>query len=62
VAFVLDITERKRAENELARKMAELERFQALTVDRELRMIALKKEVNALFRQAGKPEKYRIVE
>jgi PAS domain S-box-containing protein len=61
-AFILDITKRKRAENELARKMAELERFQALTVDRELKMISLKKEVNELLKQAGMPEKYRIVE
>ncbi len=61
-AFILDITERKRAEEALAGKMQELERFQALTVGREIRMVALKKEVNALLRAAGQPEKYRIVE
>ena len=62
VAFVQDITERKRAEAERLQKMDELQRFHELTVDRELRMIELKKEVNALLRKAGRPEKYRIVE
>ncbi len=62
VAFVLDITERKRAEAERLQKMEELQRFHELTVDRELRMIELKKEVNALLKKAGRSEKYRIVE
>jgi hypothetical protein len=30
-------------------------------VDREMKMIELKEEVNALMRAAGQPEKYRIV-
>jgi hypothetical protein len=38
-----------------------LERFQAVTVGRELQMIELKKEINALLKQAGQPEKHRIV-
>lgn len=62
VAFVQDITERKRAEAERLQKMDELQRFHELTVGRELRMLELKKEVNALLRNAGRPEKYRIVE
>lgn len=61
-AFILDITERKRAAEALTAKIAELERFQALTVGREMRMVALKKEINELLKEAGKPEKYRIVE
>jgi hypothetical protein len=39
----------------------ELERFQRLTVGRELKMIELKMEVNALLKQAGQPEEYKIV-
>ena len=62
VAFVQDITERKRAEAERLQKLDELQRFHELTVDRELRMIELKKEVNALLKKSGRPEKYRIVE
>jgi len=53
---------RRRAEKSLQEKMEELERFHRLTVGRELRMIALKKEVNALLIRLGCAEKYRIVE
>jgi hypothetical protein len=38
----------------------ELRRFNKLIVDRELRMIALKQEINALLKKTGEPEKYRI--
>jgi DNA-binding NtrC family response regulator len=51
----------KQADAELKEKFAELERFNKVTVGRELRMIELKQEVNALLRAAGQPEKYRIV-
>jgi CheY-like chemotaxis protein len=47
-------------ENELKHKYAELERFNKVTVDRELRMIELKQEINALLQAAGQPEKYKI--
>ena len=56
----IDITERKRAEGELAQKMDVLQRFQRLTVDREMAMIELKKEVNALLEQGGKAAKYKM--
>lgn len=46
---------------ELQRKNAELESFGRAAVDRELRMIELKAEVNALLRAAGREEKYIIV-
>jgi len=58
----IDITERKQSEEVLRQKLEELERFNRLTVDREVRMIALKQEINALLKAAGQPEKYRIVE
>ncbi len=56
----IDITERKRTEGELAQKMETLQRFQRLTVDREMAMIELKKEVNALLEQGGKAAKYKM--
>ncbi len=56
----IDITERKRAEEQLIKTVDELRRFNNLTVDRELRMIALKQEINALLKNTGKTEKYRI--
>jgi PAS domain S-box-containing protein len=55
-----DITERERADAVLARRAAELERFHRLSVGRELQMIALKKQVNALAVQAGQAAPYDL--
>lgn len=55
---VTDVTERKRAEEELRAKTGRLERFQSLTVGRELDMIRLKQEINALLRELGRAERY----
>lgn len=46
-----DITARKRAEEELQRKMEELERFNKLAVGRELKMLELKARIEQLERQ-----------
>ncbi|MBE3140392.1 MAG: PAS domain S-box protein, partial [Thermoplasmata archaeon] len=46
--MVHDIAERKKAEKELKEKIDELERFKKLTVDRELKMIELKKQIKEL--------------
>lgn len=61
-ALQQEVAERKKAEAvlhervaELARANADLERFNQLSVGREQRMIELKREVNALLAQAGKP-------
>jgi len=57
-----DITERKLSELALQEKMDELLRFHNLTIDRELRMIELKKEINRILVNSGQPSKYKIVE
>jgi len=57
-----DFTQRKKAEIALQEKMDELMRFHNLTVDRELTMIELKKEVNDLYAKLGLENKYSIVE
>ena len=59
-AFVRDITERKRAEEAIQQRAAELERFHRLSVGREMQMIELKKEVNELARQVGRPPPYDL--
>jgi PAS domain S-box-containing protein len=56
-----DITDRLKAENELKMKMDEMTRFYNMTVDRELKMIELKKEINELLKKMGMQEKYTIV-
>ncbi|MCX6743154.1 MAG: PAS domain-containing protein [Candidatus Parcubacteria bacterium] len=48
VGLFRDITERKKAEEELHSKNKELERFNKLSVDRELKMIELKNKIIAL--------------
>ena len=62
-----DITERKRAEEALRRQTGELRarneelaRFNNAAVGRELRMVELKRQVNELCRQMGKPLLYPL--
>ena len=55
-----DITDRKRAENELRTSNENLARFNRAAVDRELRMIELKKEINALCAELGRPQPYPL--
>ncbi|MFC1807761.1 PAS domain-containing protein [Candidatus Omnitrophota bacterium] len=60
IEYVLDITERKEAEKELRKKMHDLEIYYKSTVNRELKMVDLKKEVNALLEELEKPTKYGV--
>lgn len=55
-----DITARKAAEEELRQRNEELERFNRAATEREVRMVALKREVNELARAAGRPAPYDI--
>jgi hypothetical protein len=53
-----DITARKSAELEIARQLDELQRWQAVMLDREDRIMELKREVNELLRRAGETVRY----
>ncbi len=57
-----DVTLRRETEHELDKRMAELTQFNSIAVDRELRMIELKSEVNDLLAELGRSERYDIVE
>jgi PAS domain S-box-containing protein len=60
VGHCLDIHSRKVTERDLAEKMVELQRFHRLAVDRESRMVDLKREINSLRRDLGLGDKYPI--
>lgn len=55
-----DVTERMAAQDELATRNAELERFDRATVGRELEMIEMKKKINAMARDLGREVPYRL--
>jgi PAS domain S-box-containing protein len=58
---MLDITDLKKAEEELKSKINELEIFNEASVDREVTINELRKEINELLKQIGKETKYDIV-
>ncbi|MDX9915117.1 MAG: PAS domain S-box protein [Sphaerochaeta sp.] len=57
-----EITERKHIEAENQRQLEMLQRWYAVMVHREERIIELKREVNALLEEAGKESRYGSVE
>ena len=62
VSAFVDITERKHAELEVNRQLAELKRWYEATLGREDRLRSLKAEVNALHRRLGEAARYASVE
>ncbi len=62
VGHCVDIDARMVAERELHEKIAELERFHRLTIDREMRIIDLKREVNEALALCGRGERYSAID
>jgi PAS domain S-box-containing protein len=58
VAIFDVITDRKNAEFKMKEQIDELQRWYSATIDREERSIELKKEVNQLLIEAGRPPRY----
>lgn len=61
VAVKQDVTERKHMEEEMRQNVEELERFNKLAIGREIKMIQLKEEINALLEKVNQGKKYKIV-
>jgi len=60
LSFHQDITERKKAEAAVQKKIADLEWFNGISVGRELKMVELKQEINELLKRLGEEPKYEI--
>lgn len=58
ISTVWDVTDRKRAEEQLEQQLDELRRWQEVTVRREERIAELKHEVNELAKRLGEKERY----
>lgn len=61
LAVVRDVSERKRAEEELASHLDELQRWHDLFLGRENRVIELKREINDLLARSGETPRYPSV-
>ncbi|MCM8611423.1 PAS domain-containing protein [Accumulibacter sp.] len=57
---IFDITDRKQAEDELRERNADLERFNRVTIGRELTLIDMKKRINALSMELGRAPPYPL--
>lgn len=57
-----DVTEQKRADDQIKEQMVELRRWYEVTLNREGRVLELKQEVNGLLEQLGKPIAYPSAE
>ncbi len=62
LSSISDITARKQAEEDINRKVQELNRFNNTMVDREIKMIELKEEINSYCKKLNLVEKYSIPE
>ena len=62
IAQGLDITERNAIEQQNKEQLVELRRWYAVMSQREERIIDLKREVNTLLKEIGRPERYSSVE
>ena len=60
LGVILDISEQRWAEEIVKRKAIQFEQFSKLMVDRELKMVDLKKEINQLLQKLDQKGKYEV--
>ena len=59
-AIVIDITERRRAEERLKEEKTQVENMNQIMMDREGRILEMKLEVNELLKEMGRAAKYSV--
>jgi len=59
---IMDITARKASEQRIAAQLDELRRWHEATLGREDRVLLLKREVNDILAQSGRPPRYSSAE
>lgn len=59
IVVLRDISQRKRAEQDLRQKMTEIEKLNKFLVGRETRIVEMKDEVNNLLKELGRSVKYK---
>ncbi len=62
LGIATDLSERKAAEEKIRTTLSELERLNRVMMNREERVIELKREINSICQQAGIPPRYRSVD
>lgn len=62
LGVILDISEQRWAEELLRRKATQFEHFSSLMVDRELKMVDLKREINHLLVKLGEKPRYEMLD
>ena len=60
ISLAKDVTEQKRADDQIKDQLEELRRWHEVTLDREDRVIALKEEVNLLLLEKGQSARYGL--
>jgi hypothetical protein len=56
--FIIDQTEKRRAQFLMAEQLTELRRWYSVSLGREKRVLELKEEVNRLLAESGRPPRY----
>ena len=59
-ALVVDITERRRAEEALKKEKLQVEEMNQVLMDRESRILEMKREINELLKEFGRAAKYSV--
>jgi len=62
LVLISNITAHKETEERLKKTLSDMERYNRLMVGREMRVVELKKEINALLQALGRPPAYPAVE